>query len=166
MPTTPMAVKTLSYLAAPAIGAYLTTLGINHGLIYGLFAMMGLDMVSAILMWLRVDPKRIKSSVFKKGMTEKFASLIPAGVIFIMLLAFDQNSAMLLNGYISLLLLAEAYSTISNTNCAYTRVVKEEYDAVSEVLKWVKKKISNMLMAGLKDDSDKPSKTNNTTKTP
>jgi hypothetical protein len=71
--------------------------------------------------------------------------LIPAIIVFIVLLALDKDAAGLVNGYLTLLMLAEAYSAISNAHNAYLREVKEEYDAVSAVLQAVRKKIYNTL---------------------
>jgi len=149
---TTSALKTLSYTTAPAVGAYLTTIGVNHGLLFGLFAMMGIDILTAVVMWLRVDPVRLKSRVLKAGMTEKFASLIPAAVIFVLMLAFDSSTAMILNGYLGLLILAESYSAISNAHCAYTKEIKHEFDAVSTAMKWAKRKLARMVMAAASDE--------------
>ncbi len=153
-------IKITTYLIAPVISAYLTSYGINDSLLYGLFAMMGLDILSALIMWLRIDPGKITSRVFKRGMSEKLASMIPAGVIFIMLLALDSKTIILLNGYLTLLILAEGYSAISNAQCAYTKIYKEEYDAVSAVLKWAK---SQIIGAMRKITGDKPSSDNENT---
>jgi hypothetical protein len=137
--------KVLTYVGLPPFAMYLTGYGINTNVVYGLAAVMLIDIITAVLMWLRVDPSRIKSRVFKAGITEKFASLIPAIIVFIVLLALDKDAAGLVNGYLTLLMLAEAYSAISNAHNAYLREVKEEYDAVSAVLQAVRKKIYNTL---------------------
>ncbi len=115
---------------------------------------MLMDILTAILMWLRVDPSRIRSKVLKQGMTEKFASLIPAIIVFIVLLAIDKDASALVNGYLTILLIAEGYSAISNAHNAYLRDVKEEFDAVSAVLQALRKRIYNLLQKLIKVFTD------------
>lgn len=138
-------VKVMAYIGLPPLAMYLTGHGINLNIVNGLAAVMLLDIITAVLMWLRVDPAQIKSRVLKQGITEKFTSLIPAIIVFIVLLALDQQAAGLVNGYLTILLIAEAYSAISNAHNAYMREVKEEYDAVSAVLAAVRKRVFNWL---------------------
>lgn len=144
----------LAYIGLPPIAVYLTAAGINLQIIYGLAAVMLLDILTAILMWLRVDPSRIKSRVLKQGITEKFTSLIPAIVVFIVLLAIDKNASALVNGYLTILLIAEGYSAISNAHNAYLKETKEEYDAVSAVLAAVRKRLYNTLQKLIKSFID------------
>lgn len=146
--------KVLAYIALPPIAVYLTAAGIELKLVYGLAAVMFMDILTAVIMWLRVDASKIKSRVLKAGLTEKFASLIPAIICFIVLLAIDKDASALVNGYLTILLLAEGYSAISNAHNAYMKEVKEEYDAVSAVLTAVRKRIYNMLQKLIKAFTD------------
>jgi len=146
--------KLLAYIGLPPVAVYLTAAGINLQIVYGLAAVMLLDILTAILMWLRVDPSQIKSRVLKQGITEKFASLIPAIIVFIVLLSIDQDASALVNGYLTILLIAEGYSAISNAHNAYLRDTKEEFDAVSAVLSALRKRIYNTLQKLLKTLSD------------
>jgi hypothetical protein len=146
--------KTLPYIGLPPLAVYLSSKGIDINLIYGLSAVMLMDILTAILMWLRVDPSRIRSKVLKQGMTEKFASIIPAIIVFIVLLAIDKDASALVNGYLTILLIAEGYSAISNAHNAYLRDVKEEFDAVSAVLQALRKRIYNLLQKLIKVFTD------------
>jgi hypothetical protein len=137
--------KILAYIGLPPIAVFLTAHGIELKLINGLGLVMLLDIFTAVLMWLRVDPGQIKSRVLKQGLTEKFTSLIPAIIVFIVLLAIDRDASALVNGYLTILLIAEGYSAISNSHNAYTREHKEEFDAVSAVLAAARKRIFNLL---------------------
>ena len=137
--------KVLAYVALPPIAVYLTAAGIELKLVYGLAAVMFLDILTAVIMWLRIDSSKIRSRVLKNGLTEKFASLIPAIICFIVLLAIDRDASALVNGYLTILLIAEGYSAISNSHNAYTREHKEEFDAVSAVLAAARKRIFNLL---------------------
>jgi hypothetical protein len=152
--------KVISFITIPAVSVYLSQVGVNLKLLNGVGYMMLIDIIMAIIMWLRVDPSKLKSSVLKQGLTEKIASLIPAAVIFIILISFDKNMSALLNGYLSILLLAEAYSAISNAHNAYVKEVKEEYDAVSAVLKSLKTKIFKLLQAAVQSLGVKEEKEN------
>lgn len=146
--------KVLAYIALPPIAVYLTAAGIELKLVYGLAAVMFLDILTAVIMWLRIDPAKIRSRVLKNGLTEKFASLIPAIICFIVLLAIDQDASALVNGYLTILLIAEGYSAISNAHNAYTREVKQEFDAVSAVLTALRKRIYNLLQKLIKAFTD------------
>lgn len=150
--------KVMAYVGLPPLAVYLTAHGIDMRIINGLAAVMLLDIVTAVVMWLRVNPAQIKSRVLKAGITEKFASLIPAIIVFIVLLALDQQAAGLVNGYLTVLLIAEAYSAISNAHNAYMKEVKEEYDAVSAVLAAVRKRLFNWLQKMLRTfvDDEQP----------
>jgi ABC-type multidrug transport system fused ATPase/permease subunit len=152
--------KVIAYIGLPPLAVYLTGHGINLNIINGLAAVMLLDIVTAVIMWLRVDPSQIKSRVLKAGLTEKFASLIPAIIVFIVLLALDQQAAGLVNGYLTILLIAEAYSAISNAHNAYMKEVKEEYDAVSAVLAAVRKRVFNWLQKLLRTFVDEDGQDN------
>lgn len=146
--------KIMAYIGLPPVAVFLTAHGIELKLINGLGLVMLLDIFTAVLMWLRVDPGQIKSRVLKQGLTEKFTSLIPAIIVFIVLLAIDKDGAALVNGYLTILLLAEAYSAISNAHNAYIREVKQEFDAVSAVLTAVRKRIYNTLHRLIKTFTD------------
>ena len=146
--------KVLAYIALPPIAVYLTAAGIELKLVYGLAAVMFMDILTAVIMWLRIDPSKIRSRVLKNGLTEKFASLIPAIICFIVLLAIDKDASALVNGYLTILLLAEGYSAISNAHNAYMKEVKEEYDAVSAVLTALRKRIYNWLQKLIKAFTD------------
>ena len=71
-----------------------------------------------------------------------------------MLFAIDKEAAPLINGYLTILLIAEAYSAISNAHNAYLREVKQEFDAVSAVLSAVRKRIYNLLQKLIKAFTD------------
>jgi hypothetical protein len=137
--------KVLAYIGLPPIAVFLTAHGIELRLVNGLALVMLLDILTAVIMWLRIDPSKIRSRVLKNGLTEKFASLIPAIICFIVLLAIDRDASALVNGYLTILLIAEGYSAISNSHNAYTREHKEEFDAVSAVLAAARKRIFNLL---------------------
>ena len=80
---------------------------------------------------------------------------------FIVLLAIDKDASALVNGYLTILLLAEGYSAISNAHNAYTREHKEEFDAVSAVLAAARKRIFNTLQKLIRsfvDDEQPPKK--------
>jgi hypothetical protein len=149
--------KILAYIGLPPIAVFLTAQGIDLRLINGLALVMLLDILTAVIMWLRVDPQQLKSKVLKAGLTEKFASLIPAIIVFIVLLAIDQQAAPLINGYLTILLIAEAYSAISNAHNAYLCEVKQEFDAVSAVLTALRKRIYNLLQKLIKTFTDEDS---------
>lgn len=146
--------KVLAYIGLPPIAVFLTAQGIDLRLVNGLGLIMLLDIITAVLMWLRVDPGQLKSRVLKQGLTEKFTSLIPAIIVFIVLFAIDKEAASLINGYLTILLIAEAYSAISNAHNAYLREVKQEFDAVSAVLSAVRKRIYNLLQKLIKAFTD------------
>ena len=74
-----------------------------------------------------------------------------------MLFAIDKEAASLINGYLTILLIAEAYSAISNAHNAYLREVKQEFDAVSAVLTAIRKRIYNMLQKLIKAFTDEDS---------
>lgn len=149
--------KVLAYIGLPPIAVFLTAHGIELKLVNGLALVMLLDIITAVLMWLRIDPSKIRSRVLKNGLTEKFASLIPAIICFIVLLAIDKEAAALINGYLTILLIAEAYSAISNAHNAYLREVKQEFDAVSAVLSALRKRIYNLLQKLIKAFTDEDS---------
>ena len=151
--------KVLAYIGLPPIAVFLTAHGIELRLVNGLALVMLLDIITAVLMWLRVDPLRIRSRVLKQGLTEKFTSLIPAIIVFIVLFAIDKEAAPLINGYLTILLIAEAYSAISNAHNAYLREVKQEFDAVSAVLTALRKRIYNLLQKLIKAFTDEDSGT-------
>jgi len=146
--------KVLAYIGLPPIAVFLTAHGIELRLVNGLALVMLLDILTAVIMWLRIDPAKIRSRVLKNGLTEKFASLIPAIIVFIVLFAIDKEAAPLINGYLTILLIAEAYSAISNAHNAYLREVKQEFDAVSAVLSAVRKRIYNLLQKLIKAFTD------------
>jgi hypothetical protein len=70
------------------------------------------------------------------------------------LFAIDKEAAPLINGYLTILLIAEAYSAISNAHNAYLREVKQEFDAVSAVLTAIRKRIYNLLQKLIKAFTD------------
>lgn len=146
--------KILAYIGLPPIAVFLTAHGIELRIVHGLGLVMLLDIITAVLMWLRVDPSQLKSRVLKQGLTEKFTSLIPAIIVFIVLFAIDKEAASLINGYLTILLIAEAYSAISNAHNAYLREVKQEFDAVSAVLTALRKRIYNLLQKLIKAFTD------------
>lgn len=146
--------KVLAYIGLPPIAVFLTAHGIELKLVNGLALVMLLDIITAVLMWIRVDASRLKSRVLKQGLTEKFTSLIPAIIVFIVLFAIDKEASALVNGYLTILLIAEAYSAISNAHNAYLREVKQEFDAVSAVLTALRKRIYNLLQKLIKAFTD------------
>ena len=58
--------KILAYIGLPPIAVFLTAHGIELKLINGLGLVMLLDIFTAVLMWLRVDPSQLKSRVLKQ----------------------------------------------------------------------------------------------------
>lgn len=146
--------KILAYIGLPPIAVFLTAHGIELRIVHGLALVMLIDIITAVLMWYRVDASRITSRVLKQGLTEKFTSLIPAIIVFIVLFAIDKEAASLINGYLTILLIAEAYSAISNAHNAYLREVKQEFDAVSAVLTAIRKRIYNWLQKLIKAFTD------------
>ena len=61
--------KVLAYIGLPPIAVFLTAQGIDLRLVNGLGLVMLLDIITAVLMWLRVDPGQLKSRVLKQGLT-------------------------------------------------------------------------------------------------
>lgn len=149
--------KILAYIGLPPIAVFLTAHGVELRIVHGLALVMLIDIITAVLMWYRVDASRITSRVLKQGLTEKFTSLIPAIIVFIVLFSIDQEAASLINGYLTILLIAEAYSAISNAHNAYLREVKQEFDAVSAVLTALRKRIYNLLQKLIKAFTDEDS---------
>lgn len=134
-------VKAFSYFAFVTITAYLGLTGVKMHLIEVLAWLMLVDTATGYWKWRRCDPRLIKSKSMKEGVYKKFVSLIIPIILALVFKALEQDISMMLNAYFTVLCVAEGYSAISNLQCAITRDPKEEFDAVSAVLKFAKDKL-------------------------
>lgn len=133
--------KAISYPVVAFVSWYCSTLKITNELVSGLGILMVIDTASSLVKHLRIDKNKITSKAMKDGLFKKIVMLILPVVITIALKTVGVATTGIVTAYFSILILAEAYSAVSNLHCAYVREDKMEYDAFSALIKWSKDKL-------------------------
>ena len=99
-----------------------------------LWMLMFIDTITGVLKQYRIDPKMITSHELSMGVLKKFVTVIIVFVIALIGKWAHFNTILLVEWWLSILIMAEWYSALQNIYAVRTGIILPEFDVISLLL--------------------------------
>lgn len=134
--------------------AYLSYLWLKNEVLLILTALVVIDIITGIRASLSIDKKGVKSSVAIGGIMKKIGVIWVPFVLAMSMKWLGYDGAFFIDTVLGFIIVAEAYSALSNYYSIRKGERVPEIDAIGMLLKRIQKQMENMLTKRIGEDQE------------
>lgn len=134
--------------------AYLSYLWLKSEVLLILTALVAIDIITWIRASLSIDQKSVKSSIAMGGIMKKLGIIWVPFVLAMVMKGVGYWGAFFIDTVLGFIIIAEAYSAISNYYSIRKGERVQEIDAIGLLLKWIQKQMETTLTKRIEQDQE------------
>lgn len=134
--------------------AYLSYLWLKSEVLLILTVLVAIDIITWIRASLSIDQKSVKSSIAIGGIMKKLGIIWVPFVLAMVMKGVGYWGAFFIDTVLGFIIIAEAYSAISNYYSIRKGERVQEIDAIGLLLKWIQKQMETTLTKKIEQDQE------------